>query len=132
MEEVEALKPDGEHKELKLLIKIMDMIVYAEPVLMKYPRYVRYTRVADIMRCMDTIMEKTIEANKKYYRKTTMQELDVEIEKLRKYIRLSYDLKYINEKTRKLWMERTDELGRMLGGWMAASAEPKGGKRYGV
>lgn len=65
-------------------------------------------------------MERTIEANKKYYKKTTLQELDVEIDKLRKYVRLSYRLKYIDFKKYKQWSEKVNEIGRMLGGWMAS------------
>lgn len=66
-------------------------------------------------------MERTIEANKKYYKKTTLQELDVEIDKLRKYVRLSYRLKYIDFKKYKQWSEQVNEIGRMLGGWMAST-----------
>ena len=96
----------------------MDMIEYAEPVLNQYPKYERYGRVLDIKRCMDTMMERAIEANKKYYKKTTLQELDVAIEKLRNYIRLSYRLKFINYKKYQYWSGLTNEIGKMLGKWM--------------
>ena len=50
-----------------------------------------------------------------------LQELDVEIDKLRKYVRLSYRLKYIDFKKYKQWSEKVNEIGRMLGGWMAST-----------
>ena len=120
MQEVEM--NDHPTKEIdqkqKTLLKIIDMIEYAEPVLLSFPKYVRFTRVADITKCMDAMMERTIEANKKYYKKTTLQELDVEIEKLRKYVYLSYKLKYINVKKYRFWSEKIDEIGRLTGAWI--------------
>lgn len=111
---------DGDRDPLLILGKIEDMMLYAYPVLNAYPKYERFVLAADIKRCMDQAMERTIEANKKYYKKTTLQELDVEIDKLRKYIRLSYRLKYIDFKKYKQWSEQVNEIGRMLGGWMAS------------
>lgn len=121
MEEVQLENQEGDGKPLLILDKIEDMMVYAYPVLNAYPKYERFVLAADIKRCMDQAMERTIEANKKYYKKTTMQEMDVEIDKLRRYIRLSYRLKYIDFKKYKQWSEKVNEIGRMLGGWMAST-----------
>lgn len=118
MEEIEMEHPEGDTSELRILNKIIDMMEYAEPILNQYPKYERYGRVLDIKRCMDDMMERTIEANKKYYKKTTLQELDVAIDKLRHYIRLSYRLKFINFQKYKTWSGKTNEIGKMLGAWM--------------
>ena len=120
MEEVQIENQDGDRDPLLILGKIEDMMLYAYPVLNAYPKYERFVLAADIKRCMDQAMERTIEANKKYYKKPTLQELDVEIDKLRKYVRLSYRLKYIDFKKYKQWSEKVNEIGRMLGGWMAS------------
>ena len=120
MEEVQIEDRDGDRDPLLILGKIEDMMLYAYPVLNAYPKYERFVLAADIKRWMDQAMERTIEANKKYYKKTTLQELDVEIDKIRKYIRLSYRLKYIDFKKYKQWSEMVNEIGRMLGGWMAS------------
>lgn len=121
MEEVQIENRDGDRDPLLILGKIEDMMLYAYPVLNAYPKYERFVLAADIKRCMDQAMERTIEANKKYHKKTTLQELDVEIDKLRKYVRLSYRLKYIDFKKYKQWSEQVNEIGRMLGGWMAST-----------
>ena len=120
MEEVQIENRDGDRDPLLILGKIEDMMLYAYPVLNAYPKYERFVLAADIKQCMDQAMERTIEANKKYYKKTTLHELDVEIDKLRKYVRLSYRLKYIDFKKYKQWSEQVNEIGRMLGGWMAS------------
>lgn len=118
MEEIEMKQPEGDTDELRILNKIIDMMAAAEPILNQYPRYERYGRVLDIKRCMDVMMEKAIEANKKYYKKTTLQELDVAIDKLRHYVRLSYRLRFIDYKKYKRWTEMVNEIGKMLGKWM--------------
>ena len=121
MEEVQIENRDGDRDPLLILGKIEDMMLYAYPVLNAYPKYERFVLAADIKRCMDQAMEWTNEANKKYYKKTTLQELDGEIDKLRKYVRLSYRLKYIDFKKYKQWSEQVYEIGRTLGGWMAST-----------
>ncbi len=105
-------------EELKILQKTFDMMEYAYPALAQYPKSEKFALCTDIKRCMDTMLERIIEANKKYYKKTTLQELDVEIEKLRAYIRLSYKLGFLPMKKYDIWSGMIDEIGRMLGGWM--------------
>lgn len=125
MEEIDIDRPEADPDECKTLNKILKMMKDAEPWLLKYPKYTRFTRVADITRCMDRMMEIAITANRKYFKKNTLQELDVEVDKLRKYVRLSYDLKYISFKTYKLWTSEVDEIGRMLGGWIKSQSGKK-------
>ena len=120
MEEVQIENQDGDRDPILIIGQNEDIMLYDYPVLNAYPKYERFVLAADIKRCMDQAMERTIEANKKYYKKTTLQELDVEIDKLRKYVRLSYRLKYIDFKKYKQWSEKVNEIGRMLGGWMAS------------
>ena len=120
MQEVEIKETPASEidQKQKALLKIVAMMEYAEPILLTFPKYVRFTRVADITKCMDKMMERTIEANKKYYKKTTLQELDVEIEKLRKYVYLAFRLKYINAKKYEMWSRKVDEIGRLVGAWI--------------
>lgn len=110
-------------EELKILQKTFDMMEYAYLALAQYPKGERFALCADIKRCMDTILERIIEANKKYYKKTTLQELDVEIEKLRAYIRLSYKLGFLPLKKYDVWSGMVDEMGRMLGGWIKSQTK---------
>lgn len=110
-------------EELKILRKTYDMMAYAYPTLSQFPKSEKFALCTDIKRCMDLILERIIEANKKYYKKTTLQELDVEIEKLRHYIRLSKDLRFISIKKYDVWSGMVDEIGRMLGGWIKSAKQ---------
>ena len=121
MEEIELEHPVADPDKDKAIDKIEDMMVYAEPILQKFPKYARFHRVTDIVRCMDRMMEIAVEADKKYYKKTTLQSLDVEVERLRRYVRISLRLKYISHRTYKTWAEKIDEVGKMVGGWIKAN-----------
>ena len=59
-----------------------------------------------------------IQARKKYYKKTTLQDADVRLEMLRMLNDLSYDLHYIDIKRYELIARQLNEIGRLLGGWI--------------
>lgn len=124
MEEIEGYglpeDPDDE-EELLIVKKITDMMEYAYLALAQFPRSEKPAMGADIKRCMDRLLERAIEANKKYYKKNTLQEMDVELAKLKKYIRLAYRLKFLPYKKYRNWTEKTKEIGRMLGGWIKST-----------
>ena len=93
-------------------------VEYAYPALQQFPKSEKFSLAADIKRCMDKILEHIVEAEKRYYKKTTLQELDVEIAKLKVYLRLSHRLGFLPEKKYELWSGMVVEIGKMLGGWM--------------
>lgn len=101
--------------------KIFDMMDYAYDALAQYPKSEKFALVADIKRCMDQVLERSVEGLKKYYKKTTLQQLDVELEKLRVYIRLSYKKGFLPVKKYNVWSEMVNELGKIIGTWMQNS-----------
>ncbi|MCD7826363.1 MAG: diversity-generating retroelement protein Avd [Clostridiaceae bacterium] len=108
-------------EELKILQKVFDMMDYAYKALAQYPKGEKFALVADIKRCMDSILERVIEADKKYYKKTTLQELDVGVAKLKAYIRLSYNLGFLPIKKYDIWSGMVVEIGKMVGGWIKST-----------
>ena len=110
-------------EDLKILQKTFDMLEYAYPALAQFPKSEKYALVIDIKKCMDTILERIIEAQKKYHKKTTLQSLDIELMKLRAYIRLSYNLKFLPMKKYEVWSGLVVEIGKMLGGWIKSISE---------
>ena len=108
----------GASDSLKILQKIFDMLQYAYPALAQYPKSEKFGIATDIKHIMDEMLELTIEAQKKYFKKTTLQELDVCIAKLKAYIRLSFILKFLPVKKYEVWSAMVVEIGKMLGGWM--------------
>ena len=94
---------------------------YAYKALAQFPKSEKFALATDMKKCMDTIMERIIEANKKYYKKTTLQELDVEVEKLKAYIRLAYTLGFLPPKKYEIWSGMAVEIGKMAGGWIKST-----------
>lgn len=122
---------------LKIQQKIEDVIDYATPLIQKWPKLHRYTLGERILNQMYDIADKSEAANRKYYKKTTMQEIDVKLAQLLRMVRRAHRTTYqrtvTNRETGKqvqkatpildthhyeVWAGKITEIGRMLGGWM--------------
>lgn len=107
--------------DLKILQKCYDMIEYGYTALRHFPKSERFTLAADIKKSMYELLKMIIRANKRYFKKTTLQDIDIEIENLRYLIRLSNGLGFLPFKKYENWSRKLEELGRMLGGWIKAT-----------
>lgn len=105
--------------------KIADMIAYGKPAVDNFPR--REKQTADEIRAsMLKMYRLAIEIEKKYCKKTTLQELDIELDVLRHFIRLAQDRKYYGQniapplsfKRYENWSKLLNEIGRIIGGYM--------------
>ena len=75
---------------------------------------------------MNTMYRLSIMVEKKYYKKTTLQELDIELDVLRHLIRLAQDRDYYGRnvapplpfKKYEYWSGMLSEIGRIIGGYM--------------
>lgn len=113
-------------EELKIIEKVFDMMDYAYPALAQFPKSEKFALVTDMKHSMDTLLERCVEAQKKYYKKTTLQELDVELAKLKVYIRLAHKLGFLPDKKYEVWSSMVVEIGKMLGGWLkTVNGQPK-------
>lgn len=103
--------------DLKILQKCYDMIEYGYIALRQYPKSEKHTLAAETKRSMYSLLGLIIRANKKYYKKTTLQDIDIELENLRYLIRLGNGLGFLPFKQYENWSRKLNELGKMLGGW---------------
>jgi len=104
--------------KLKILAKLEELDSYSHRVLIQYPKYEKHVLAAEIRNTLAQLIKLTIRTGKKYYKKTTLQDLDIEVEYLRSLVRKSHKLKYINDHRYKVWSSHINEIGRMVGGWM--------------
>ena len=111
--------------EFILQEKIADMIKYGKRAVSPFPR--REKQTADEIRtCMLAMLRLAIKIKKKYYKKTTLQELDEELEVLRVMLRVAVDKDYYDPNIapplpfRKYehWSKLNDEIGRIIGGYI--------------
>lgn len=112
------MQQDDAPKEFLLLQKILDMMEYGYIALRQFPKSERYALSTDIKHCMDEMLSLAITAQKRYYKKTTLQDLDIEIMKLRVYIRLAFRLRFLPIEKYENWSAMVVEIGKMLGGWI--------------
>lgn len=135
-EQLDSEKLVVQKGDLLIQQKIYDMILYAYPALEQMPKSQKFSLAQDMKHCMDKIMRLTISANKKYTKRTTLQELDVEIAALKIYLRIAYDLKYLPPQKYEVWTGMMVEIGKMVGGWIRSQREaaeppkPDAEKRY--
>lgn len=108
---------------LIILQKTKDLMQYLYTSWVKYPRSEKPGFVADYKECLFEFLKYIITAQKKYFKKTTLQDADVQLELLRLFNDLSYDLHFIDEKRYQIVSEKLCEVGRLLGGWIKSQKE---------
>ncbi len=95
--------------------KVLDWIMDAVE---KYPRSVRFTLSSRIVNTSLDFLEGIIEAIYTKSRTHILNRLNLYIEKLRVFFRISHERKYISLRQYEFISEELDETGRMLGGWL--------------
>ena len=98
------------------------MIAYGYVALRQFPKFERHVLAAEIRTTMLALLRIIIVCNKRYFKKTTLQGLDAELDLLRSQVRLSKELGYLDFKKYEHWSRLNDEIGRMVGGWIRAMA----------
>jgi four helix bundle protein len=106
--------------ELTIYQKHYDLMLYAIPLINKYPKSQRYVVGQQTMNLMLDIARSIIQANREKgkYRLRTLCRIDGQLEELRLLVRLAKDLNMLPVKQYGLISERTSETGRLLGGWI--------------
>lgn len=62
-------------EDLQIRLKVEEMIQYGYAALRQFPKSEKHVMSAEIRRCMFQILRLVIVCNRRYYKKTTMQEL---------------------------------------------------------
>jgi four helix bundle protein len=115
---------NGMTRNLIIYEKTLEMIEYGTIALRQFPRYEKFVLAAMIRQQMYQVLKLIVETNKRTHRKTALTELDIAHETLRHLVDLSYRrLKYFDHKKYTLLMERINEVGKLLGGWIRSQRE---------
>lgn len=114
-------------ESLATLEKLEEVSAYSRIALRQFPKYEKFLLAAEIRTALTEIKRLLIRAAKRYYKKTTLEDLDIEIELLRSLVRESVRLQYIDIKRYEVWSAKIGEIGKMLGAWLKnvrAAQEP--------
>jgi hypothetical protein len=121
---------DEEPRRFVLKEKISEMMKYGMPLVDKFPR--RNRKTADMMRdCMLSMFRYATEIEKKIYKKTTVQSLDVELAVLKELVVMASDMSYCGDRfapplsihEREVWARYNDEIGRLIGGYIKSLSD---------
>ena len=109
---------DFDHAKNPLILqtKMEEVKDYTHTILFQFPKKERYQLCAEIENTVNAALHEIIRFEKKFYKKTTLQEIDIELEYLRVLIRQARKEGYISVKRLGVWMSKVDEAGRLLCG----------------
>ena len=94
--------------------RIRDMMQYGHIALRQFPKSEKHVLAAEIRTSMLTLLRLVITAAKRYHKKTTLTDLDVELAVLQNQIRLAKDLTYLPINKYQHWSGLNLEIGRRL------------------
>ncbi|MCO7643736.1 diversity-generating retroelement protein Avd [Pseudomonas sp. S 311-6] len=106
-------------EDLKIKLRVEEMILWAYGPMRNFPKSERHVLSAEIRQSMYRLLRLVIVVNRRYHKKTTMQDLDAELDLIRSLVKLSLDLGMLPLRQYELWAKHLAEIGRMVGGWMA-------------
>lgn len=130
----------GLHDEARLDRKFAEMAKLMNVYLNHFPRHEKYGLALEIRRSAYAVYGFIVEAQKRYQKKTSLTNLDIEHERLRMFVRLANELGYFAFKDGKVCDRSAaataehrylalsgliDEIGRMIGGWIVADREKR-------
>ena len=114
--------------DLEIRRKVDDMISYAYVAVRQFPKAERHVLSAEIRKTCWQLLRLVIVCNKRYHKKTTMQDLDAELEVLRHQVRKAMELGFLPMKKYTHWAMLNDEIGRMVGGWIKSQRSKGDGR----
>jgi len=103
---------------LLIVKKIREMIKYNSVMLVHFPKHEKFLLAETIRDLGYSIFEGAIIVNKRFHKKTTLTEMNVNHELLRQLVNLSYELKYINAQKHRVSQNHISEVGKMIGAWV--------------
>lgn len=113
-------------KDLQIRQKAEEMVAYGYGAVKHFPKSERHVLSQELRQTMWRLLRLVVVCNRRYHKKTTMQDLDAELDLLRAQVRLAKDLGFLAFKKYEVWSRHLDELGRMVGGWMRSQQGSKG------
>lgn len=102
-----------------IFTKTYDMLVWLIPATTKFPREQRFVLGKAVQETALRFQEHLIEAalTRGKAQQRALSKADVDLTKLRFYLRLCQDLKTLTPRQYRHVAERITEVGRLLGGW---------------
>lgn len=101
-----------------IFVKTYDLMVWLAPILNGFPKDQRFRLAARLENSLFAFHEHLMRATRSKDKKPILMEADLELEKLRLYLRLAQDLKCLSFKQYEHAIRLCAEIGKLLGGWL--------------
>jgi hypothetical protein len=110
--------------ESPIFARCYELLRWLLPLTVKFPRHQRFVLAAAVQHSALRLHERLIEAAHSDERQTParLDAVDIEMDKLRHYLRLCHDLLLVTDSQYEHAATRFEEIGRLLGGWRKATA----------
>ena len=110
-------------EEMVIFTRAYDLVSWLLPLTQNFPRSQRFVITQRLQNAAQNFQEVLIEANAQRgsMRAEKLRDADVELRKVRLYLRLSQKWDWIKENQYRHVSAMVAEIGRLLGGWKKAS-----------
>lgn len=98
--------------------KYKEFTVYSYSALKQFPKSEKHGLAAELREAIWRGYRLIIAAMKRYHKKTTLTDLDIEVTLIKRMIRLALELRYIDFKKFEMIAAYLSEIGKMIGGWI--------------
>jgi hypothetical protein len=105
--------------------KTYDLLQWLIPRTLEFPKSQRFVMALRVQQTALGFYELLVQAGKGLDQAGNLRRADVALEQLRLYLRLCKDLGLLGPRQYEHSVRLTDEIGRLLGGWLKKPGEPK-------
>lgn len=105
-------------QNLVIFQKVYDLILWIYPLINKFPKKQRFILGQQLENTLLEILKGIIQANQEKNKLTTLKQVSIDLDKFRILYRLAKDLRFMSIRQYQFGVEKINEVGKMLGGWM--------------
>jgi len=105
-------------KQSPIFSKTYDLMLWLLKALNKFPKEQRFRLAERIENTLFAFHERLLEAARTKDKQFVLTEADLELEKLRLYLRLAQDLHCLSFNQYEHAAQMVNEVGKLLGGWL--------------
>lgn len=104
-------------QESPIFIRTFDLLLWLLPFTQKFPREQRFVLAARVQNAAFDFYEEITAASLSKNKMAHLERADIELQRLRLYLRLCQRLQYFNRGQYEHVFKMVEEIGKLLGGW---------------
>lgn len=108
----------NQREDLPIFVNWLEFITWLLNATEKFPKTARFTLALRLENLALDIVEDLVEARYTNKKGSILKRANLKLEKLRILLRISHDRRYLSRSSYRHAMERVNETGKMLGGWI--------------